>query len=100
MRDGDDDNLDPNTVRDDLNQWKRPPARSRSSWTSASLTSSSSTKSSVPDATYDELDNAIDEVGTFLREYSTLLTASWIADMEPHIQPDWKRPFRQPLFER
>ena len=48
--------------------------------------------------TFDDLDQAIDEIGVVLQEVTLLLTASSLVNVEPTIQEDWKRPFRGAMF--
>lgn len=48
--------------------------------------------------TFGELDLAIDTLGALFTKYAALLTGSGWAYLEPTMQGDWKRPFREPLF--
>jgi hypothetical protein len=49
--------------------------------------------------TFNDLDLAIDTLGRLFKKYAALITGSGWAHLEPTMQGDWKRPFREPLFE-
>lgn len=49
---------------------------------------------SIP--TFADLNGAIDQIGTLVTKYSSLLDAAIVRQLEPAIQGDWKAPFRQP----
>lgn len=44
----------------------------------------------------DEIDDAIDMIGTIFNRYYSLMTAASMAFLEPAIQHDWLAPFREP----
>jgi hypothetical protein len=96
--DGDRDNVDPEQVRKDLADWKRICHKIKKIVDKRIAHFEAMDDSSIPKATYDDLDKAIDAVGDFISKYTLLFTAGSIAQMEPTIQGDWKRPFRAPLF--
>ena len=50
--------------------------------------------------TFADLDDAIDNLGTLLTRYGTLLTGSNLAVVEPVVQYDWQAPFRQPWIKK
>ena len=50
-------------------------------------------------ATYDDLDSAIDELCQLLKHYHLLLNQGALRSCQPIIQGDWAEPFRQPLAE-
>ncbi|MCY3650620.1 MAG: hypothetical protein OXG40_12830 [Acidimicrobiaceae bacterium] len=50
-------------------------------------------------ATYDDLDSAIDELCQLLKHYHLLLNQGALMSCQPVIQGDWTEPFRQPLAE-
>jgi hypothetical protein len=56
-------------------------------------------KGAVTIPTFADLDEAIDNLGTLLTRYGTLLTGSNLAVPEPVVQYDWEAPFRQPWIE-
>jgi hypothetical protein len=98
--DGDGDNLDPSAVRRDLDEWKRASASIKRVVDKriAHLDDLPGDRP-PPTATYNDLDSAIDTVGKMIVKYALLVTGRSIADLEPHIPGDWKRPFRGPLFD-
>lgn len=97
--DGDGQNLDPIRIRADLESWKQSAGVLKKTVDKkiAHLADIPPDKP-IPTATYDDLDAAIDAVGELVKKYSLLFTAGSIAQMEPAIQGDWKRPFRSALF--
>ena len=98
--DGDGDNVDPEQVRKDLVDWKQTCQKIKKIVDKRIAHFEAVDDSSIPKATYDDLDQAIDVVGDLIGKYTLLFTAGSIAKMEPTIQGDWKRPFRAPLFTR
>lgn len=48
--------------------------------------------------TFEDLDQAIDEIGCAFQRYRELIAGSPLTTLEPTIQGDWKAPFRSPLF--
>jgi len=97
--DGDGDNVDPEQVRKDLADWQRTCDKIKKIVNKRIAHFEAADDSSIPAATYADLDKAIDAVGDFIRKYTLLFTAGFIVQMEPTIPSDWKRPFRAPLFE-
>ena len=54
---------------------------------------------SQPNATYLDLDQAIDFVGDTFKRYYGLLNAASYQTLAPYISGDWAAPFRRPLFD-
>lgn len=51
------------------------------------------------EATYDDLDSAIDELCQLLKHYHLLVNQGALMNCQPVIQGDWAAPFRQSLTE-
>jgi hypothetical protein len=51
------------------------------------------------EATYRDLDRAIELLGALLRKYYLLIDGGGLTTVTPVIQGDWRAPFRSPLAE-
>jgi hypothetical protein len=49
--------------------------------------------------TFNDLNAAVDALGTMFKKYANVLTAGSYAFLEPVIQHDWKAIFRRPWIE-
>jgi hypothetical protein len=82
----------------DLNQWKSVCGNIKTIVDKRLAHFESVDEATIPKATFNDLDTAIDTVGEYIGKYTLLFTATSIVEMEPVIQGDWKRPFRKALF--
>lgn len=51
------------------------------------------------EATYEDLDQAIDELCKMLKHYYLLVNQGGLMECQPQVLGDWAEPFRQPLAE-
>jgi hypothetical protein len=49
--------------------------------------------------TYADLNAAVDELGELLKKYVSLLEATWLPQVSPTVQDNWKAPFRVPWIK-
>jgi hypothetical protein len=94
--DGTGDNVNPEAVRRDLGEWKAA-SKPIKKWVDQYVAHKQA-KPNAEAVSEDDFDAVIDAVSELVQKYTLLFTASWIAEMVPVIQGDWKWPFRGPLF--